>query len=120
MRFDPRSEEQIAARKVWPKGIYEFRVIETEEKLSAKRGNPMVVLTLEIKRKDGETRIIKDYLLPQRPEKLLHAATTCGVREKYYAGVISEDDFIDKRGRLELGIQTSKDWPTKNIVRDYV
>jgi hypothetical protein len=42
------------------------------------------------------------------------------VKDKYLAGVLSEDDFVGKRGRLEIGVQRSKDYPTKNVVTDYL
>jgi hypothetical protein len=119
MKFKPATEEDIAAKRVWPKGVYDFHIADAEEKLSASKGNPMIELTLEIAR-DGETRVMKDYLLAQRPEKLWHAAIACGVQDKYDAGFLSEDDFLGKHGRLELGIQKSKDYPAKNVVRDYV
>jgi hypothetical protein len=120
MRFKPSTEDEIAAGKLWPKGFYAFQVIEAEEKVSASKGNPMIELTIELTRPDGTKRLVKDYLLPQRPEKLLHAATTCGVQDKYFAGVLSEDDFVGKRGRLEIGLEKSKDYPTKNVVKDYL
>lgn len=120
MKFNPSTEDEIEARRVWPKGVYEFEVIDAEEKLSASKGNPMIELKLEITASDGSRRTIRDYLLAQRAEKLLHAATACGVRDKYYAGVLSDEDFLGKRGKLELGIQRSKEYPPKNVVRDYL
>jgi hypothetical protein len=120
MKFNPSSEDEIAARAIWSQGIYAFEILDAEEKLSASKGNPMLELKIEITRRDGSTRIVRDYLLPQRPEKLLHAATTCGLLEKYESGEMESDDFVGKRGKLKLGIKRSKDWPTKNVVLDYV
>jgi hypothetical protein len=120
MKFNPESQEEIAAKALWPKGVYAFEIVDAEEKLSATKNNPMIELRIQITRRDGATRFVRDYLLEQRAEKLLHAATTCGVKDKYDAGVLSEDDFIGKCGRLELGIQKSKDYPPKNVVRDYL
>ena len=97
MKFKPSTEDEIAANKLWPKGVYAFAIVDAEEKVSARRGNPMIELTVEITRRDGSKRVLKDYLLPQRPEKLLHASIACEVKEKYLAGILSEDDFIDKR-----------------------
>lgn len=120
MKFQPSSEEAIAANKVWPKGVYDFHIVDAEEKLSESKGNPMIELKIEIARRDGATRVIRDYLVAQRAEKLLHAAAACGVSGKYLAGSLSDDDFVGKRGSLKLGIEKSKNYPAKNVVLDYV
>jgi hypothetical protein len=77
-------------------------------------------LRVEIKRRDGATRIVRDYILPQRPEKLLHAAAACGLREHYEVGELEAEDFLGKTGKLKLGTQKSRDYPAKNVVLDYV
>jgi hypothetical protein len=120
MNFNPASEEEITANGVWPSGNYPFVILEAEEKLSASKGNPMIELRIEISRRDGKKRIVRDYLLPQRQEKLLHAAKACDVLETYNAGQLLPDDFIGKSGSLRLGIQRSRGFPPKNVVEDYV
>ena len=120
MKFRPSTEDEITTNRLWPKGVYDFYIVDAEEKLSQRRGNPMIEVRIEIADRQGQKRTIRDYLLPQRPEKLLHAAMACGVEEKYYDGVLSEDDFVGKRGRLKLGIQRStKEYPSRNVVLDY-
>jgi hypothetical protein len=94
--------------------------LDAEEKRSASKGNIMIELKIEVRRRDGATRIVRDFLLAQTPEKLLHAATVCGVSEKYKAGELVDRDFKGKRGSLKLGIQSSKVYGTKNVVIDYV
>jgi hypothetical protein len=120
MQFRPSTETEIATNKVWPRGVYDFQVVEAEEKLSANKGNPMIELRIEVTRSDGATRFIRDYLLAQRPEKLLHAAAACGVSDKYQNGLLGPDDFVGKRGSLKLGIEKSKNYPDKNVVVDYL
>jgi hypothetical protein len=119
MRFNPSTEDEIEARAVWARGVYPFRIVDAEEGVSA-AGNEMIEVKIEITKRDGQRRIIRDYLLAKRPAKLLHAATVCGLIEKYEAGEVDAEDFIGKSGNLKLGIQTSKQWPTKNVVSDYV
>jgi hypothetical protein len=120
MNFKPASEEEIAANGVWPAGPYAFVILEAEEKLSASKGNPMIELRIEISRRDGKKRIVRDYLLPQRQDKLLHAAKACDVLERYNAGQLLADNFIGKTGSLRLAIQRSRGFPPKNVVEDYV
>ena len=40
MKFQPSSEEAIAANNVWPEGVYDFHIVDAEEKLSESKGNP--------------------------------------------------------------------------------
>jgi len=120
MRFQPPTEAEIEARKLWPKGVYPFEIMEAVEKLSAGKGNVMIEVTIQVSRRDGSTRIVKDYLMVQRPEKLMHAARACGVIEKYHSGSLSDDDFVGKCGSLRLGIEKSKEYPDKNVILDYV
>jgi hypothetical protein len=119
MRFLPSTEEQLAAKNIWPKGIYDFLIVDATEKVSA-AGNPMIELEVKITRSDGAAKVLRDYILSKRAAKLLHCASACGVLDKYQSGVLSDDDFVGREGKLKLGIQTSKYWPTKNVVRDYV
>jgi hypothetical protein len=120
MKFQPSTEEQIEANSNWDKGVYPFTILDAEEKKSRK-GNPMIELKIEITRRDGAKRIVRDYLLAQRPAKLLHAATVCDLWEKYRAGVLGGDDFVGKTGKLKLGIQRETgEWPRRNVVVDYV
>jgi hypothetical protein len=120
MRFTPTSDEFISAHALWPQGIYAFEILDAEEKKSFSKGNRMIEVKIELRRHDRSTRVIRDYLLPQRPEKLLHAARACGAEDKYEAGELEPDDFIGKSGKLKLGIRRSKEWGTKNVVQDYL
>jgi hypothetical protein len=120
MNFKPATEEEIKANKVWPNGVYPFLIVEAEEKLSARKGNPMIELRIVISKSDGSKRTIRDYLLPQREEKLMHAARACAVFEKYQSGSLEAGDFVGKSGSLKLGIERSKIYPPKNVVLDYV
>lgn len=120
MNFKPATEEEITANGVWPSGQYPFVIVGAEEKLSASKGNPMIELRIEISRRDGKKRVVKDYLLPQRQDKLLHAAKACDVLETYNAGQLLPDDFVGKSGSLRLSIQRSRGYPPKNVVEDYV
>jgi hypothetical protein len=119
--FEPESEQSLRERSIWPKGDYDFEIIEVFEKVSQSRGNPMFELIVKITRPEG-SRIITDYVLPKRPEKLRQCCGACGVLDKYDQGVLAADDFVGKRGRLKLGVEKDKarKYPDKNVVVDYV
>jgi hypothetical protein len=122
MNFEPRTEKEIAESKLWPKGEYEFEIVEAVEKVSQSSGNPMIELKLRLSNGNGISRTIPDYLLKETPEKLRHAADACRVLDRYDIGSLSETDFRGKRGRLKLGIEKDRKhkYPDKNVVLDYV
>jgi len=120
MNFQPRTEQEIQDAKLWKKGEYAFEVADATEKQS-KAGNPMIELRLRIT--DGKSaRSISDYLLDETAGKLRHAASACGLLDKYDHGSLSDSDFKGRRGRLVLGVEKdrAKVYPDKNVVIDYV
>ena len=122
MEFKPRTERELAEMKLWKKGVYDFEIIDACEKASKTSGNQMIELKVKIVGADGAARVITDYLLEKRGEKLRHAAEACGLLDKYQSGSLSNSDFQHKRGKLKLGIEKDKThtWPDKNIVLDYL
>jgi hypothetical protein len=120
MNFQPRTETQIAAGKLLPRGDYYFEILDAWEKKSA-AGNDMIELKVRISNDDGVVRTLSDYLVGKRPEKLRHCCVVCGLLEKYESGCLSNDDFPGKRGRLRLTIEKSrKGYPDRNVVKDYL
>ena len=119
MHFQPKSEQEIAESKLWKTGVYDFEVLDAFEKTS-KAGNPMIELKLRLS--DGvRTRIIWDYLLEETPEKLRHACAVCGLLDKYETGVLSNDDFVGKTGKLRLIVEKGKGrYADKNAIADYL
>jgi hypothetical protein len=119
-KFESRSAEEITATSLWQGGIYDFFIVEAQEKTS-RRGNEMIEVYIEITRRDGAKKCVRDYLLPQRPMKLLKACKACGVEDKYRAGILSDDDLVGKRGKLKLGIERATvEFPRRNVVVDYL
>lgn len=122
MEFKPRTEKELAESRLWAKGIYEFEVSDAFEKLSKSSGKPMIELKVRVFRPDGTSRIVSDYLVEQRGDKLRHAAEACGLLDQYNSGSISNADFHHKRGKLKLGVEKdkTKTYSDKNVVVDYV
>jgi hypothetical protein len=122
MNFQPKTEKEIAESKLWPKGEYDFEIVEAFEKMSRSSGKPMIELKLRLSNGNGVARTLSDYLLKETPEKLRHAADACHVLDKYDTGRLSDTDFRGKRGRLKLGIEKDRKhrYPDKNVVLDYV
>ena len=56
MNFKPLTEREIADQRLWAQGDYRFQIVDAEERVSQRGGNPMFQLKLEISRPDGTTR----------------------------------------------------------------
>ena len=97
MNFKPCSEQEIAGRKLWAKGVYPFEIVEADEKVSQSGGNPMIELKVKISRPDGASRVLPDYLVAKRIEKLRNAAAAMGMLDRYEAGSLPAADFRGKR-----------------------
>ena len=123
MQFTPKTEQEIIDGKLWPKAVYPFEITDAEEKLSQQGGNPMIELKVKIARPDGQAKTITDYLLEKTPEKFRRCCEACGLLAKYESGVVSEDDFVGKRGRLRLAVEKAKKnspYPDRNIIAEYL
>ena len=122
MEFKPRTEKELAESRLMAKGIYDFEIVDALETTSKSSGKPMIELKVKVIRPDGTARLITDYLLEQRAEKLRHAAAACGVLDRYEEGSLSNSDFHQKRGKLKLGVEKDKTrtYPDKNVVVDYL
>lgn len=121
MRFQPKSEKEIAESNLLPEGEYPFEISGGEDKVS-KSGNEMIELLVRVYKPDGNFSIVHDYLLESIAYKLRHAAETCGLLEKYEAGELKGQDFIGKTGMLKLKIQKDKagQYADRNTVADYI
>lgn len=105
--------------KVLPSGEYNFTVKQAKEKLS-KKNNEMLELLLSIKDDTGHETIVYDYLLEAFKYKLKNFCASTGLDEKYKSGELSEEDVINKEGRVKLKIEESDEYGDRNVVEDYV
>jgi hypothetical protein len=121
VKFEPKTEKQLAEESLLPPGTYDFEVFDAEEKVS-RNNNDMIVLKLFVFDAGGTRRIVTDWLLASVAHKLRHAAEAMGLLEQYEAGELTPDDFLGKTGKVKLRI--SKDatgrYPDQNSVVDYV
>lgn len=122
MRFQPKTEKQIAEENLRPAGIYSFEIADAKDKVS-KTGNDMIELGIRLFDNEGNPcGYITDYLLEKLAYKLRHASVACGLLDKYELGTLTADNFTGKMGELKLIIQKDKSgqYPDKNSVADYV
>ena len=125
MRFKHLSDEELQSFFLAEPGIYDFEVIDAKDRVS-KSGNEMIELKIKIWDKDGNQRVIFDYLLEAMKFKLKHFADCCGLTNKYKADEIGSLDCVGKSGKVDIIIQQGQPnpaggyYPDKNSVKDYV
>lgn len=121
MKFQPKSEREIAEANLLKPGTYDFEVAEAEERVS-KAGNDMIVLKLFVFGEDGGRRVVTDWLMESVPHKLRHAADAMGLLQNYDSGELVAEDFWGKTGKVKIGIRkdATGQYPDQNRVLDYV
>lgn len=121
MRFQPKSEADIARENLLPVGDYDFTVLEASDERS-KSGNDMIKLKLEVWDNDGNTRHVYDYLLEQMAFKLRHFCSATGLIELYEQGDLQAIDCENRSGRCKIIIKTDKtgEHDPNNAVKDYL
>jgi hypothetical protein len=125
MKFTPRTEEEIKMSKLLHPGLYKYEVINAKERTS-KTGNPMIELTLKVYDDKGRMFLINDYLLESMQFKLIHFAKSNNLFNEYESGEIKDFHCLNKKGTVEIDIQSGKEKPDgtfyndKNVVKDYI
>jgi len=125
MRFTPKLEEELNNFLLLEEGIYQFKIVKAEDKVS-KNGNDMIEVKLIVFDKEGKIHFITDYLLEKIAYKLKHFTDCVGLGEKYKTGEFSAFDCEGREGYLKLNVQKGKEkpeggyYPDKNSVEDYI
>lgn len=123
MKFQPKTEKQIAEAGLWPKGDYAFEILEAEDTTSKSSGNDMIKLKVKIFNDAGQSQNVFDYLLPDTMEyKLRHIAEACDLLEDYERGDLQAYQFVGKTGWCKVNVSKDKtgQYPDKNGIADYL
>jgi hypothetical protein len=124
MNFTPKTEEELKAALLLPKGNYQYQVIKAEDKVS-KAGNEYTAATLKVwDREGGEHLIFTNFALIKL---IKHFCDVNNMQEQYKLGVIDPHMLVNKCGGMVfLDIEPEKPndlggfYPAKNVVKDYV
>lgn len=121
MRFQPRTKDELAAMNLVKPGIYQFRVLNAEDKLS-KGGNDMIQMTLEVFDESGSPRTVYAFLLEAMANRLYEFCETTSMLSHYDNGTLRAVDCIGKSAWLELTIDKDKGgtYPDRNGVKKYM
>jgi hypothetical protein len=121
VKFDPKTEEEIAQGGLLPKSDCDFEVVNAEEDQS-KAGNDMITLALHVYNSDGGYHKVKDWLVATvgGAYKVRHFAYAVGMGAEYERGELSAANLRGCTGRCKIGIQKQEGYPDKNNVVDYL
>lgn len=122
MRVTPISEKEAEEAGLRKRGLYDFEVLESKERVSAK-GNDMIELNVKLYDTEGHSFWLYDYLVSNDAFafKVRHFAAATGLLSKYEKGELNAEDCVGKTGRCQLGVQKAKNgFPAKNQIDDYV
>lgn len=122
MKFQPKSEKELAEANLWPNGNYAFEILESEE-ATDKNKNPMFKLKVKVFKDTGASQHIFDFVSPTWMEfKLRHLAEATGLLIDYENGELEDYQFVGKTGMCKVGVSKDKtgQYPDKNGVMDYV
>lgn len=119
---DKAADDQAKAFGLWPRGLYDFEVVEAKERVS-KAGNDMIELVVKVYNPEGRYRQIFDYLVETDATgyKLRHFAKAVNLLAQYEKGELSADDCVGRTGRCQLAIKKDNNgvYPDKNVIQDY-
>lgn len=123
MRFNPKTEKEIAEAGLLADGEYDFEVNVASETQS-KAGNDMIEMDLHIFKPDGSYRTVRDWLVDTENAayKIRHFAEAVGMLSDYEKGTLDANSIIGRAGRCKVKIVKDKSgqYPDKNGVADYV
>jgi hypothetical protein len=125
MKVTPKTAEEIEKEQVsrgpLRPGIYDFEVLEAEDKVS-KSDNEMIAIEIKVFDGEGGYRKVKDWLLDSMAYKVRHFCETAGLLKEYEAGKFEAFDCLNRGGKVKIGIEKSKDpqYKDRNRVVDYV
>lgn len=120
MKVTPKTEAEVSIQPL-PAGIYDAEIGTAEDKVS-NAGNEMIKVDVTVFDSKGNKRFVYDYLMDALPYKIRHACAAMGLLDKYEAGQITADDFINKSCKVKLRIKKdpSGTYADKNEIQDYV
>ena len=121
MKFTPKTEDELAAAGLFPKGEYDFEVVDASEFVS-KAGNEMIALKLNVVDQFDDKTTVFDYLVSTEKAlfKIHQFAGATGLMEQYKNGGLTAHDCIGKTGRCKIVITKSEGYADKNSVAEYV
>ena len=117
MKFTPTNEEarEPGSFAPFPAGEYDYTVDEAVEQKS-RNGNAMTKLTLGVFNKEGQKRVVFEYLVDTASWKIRQFAASAGLLDRYDTGSIEGYEMVGRTGRLKLRVERSAEYGDQNKV----
>lgn len=123
MKFQPKTEKEVAEAGLWSAGVYDFEVSDATDKVSNK-GNDMAELKVRVFNAEGNFRTVFDYLVDTENSafKIRNFAAATGMLPEYERGELKAMDMLGRTGKCKLIISKDKSgqYPDKNSIADYL
>lgn len=122
MKFQPKTDKEIAEEGLKPEGVYPFEISGAEHHVSKTSGNESIRLTVRVFYDDDKIHLVDDYLTPKFSYKFKNVFKALGLMDYYEKGDVSDPEiFVGKTGYLDLTIQKDKNgvYPDRNAIKKY-
>jgi len=122
MEFNPQDAGDRAAFTLLPEGIYDIEIVEAEEQTS-KKGNQMIVLTVEARHPDGYPSRVWDYLVstPGAVFKIKNFCDAAGLTGQFESGRLTTQDCQGSRLKAKIFVESGRDgYQDRNAIREYL
>jgi hypothetical protein len=121
MRFQPKTEKEIAEENLLPKGEYNYEIAGAEDTKSKSSGAEMIKLKVRVFAGEDGGPIITDYLMEAMARKLRNFCAQNGLMREYESGTLRAADCEGKSGVAYVKIEKDKSgaYPDKNAIADY-
>lgn len=122
--FDYKETEEMSAFKVISEGEGYFKVLEAREEISKSSGNPMLVLTHELRNDKGEKTLWMQYISQNEyaAENIFRLFDAAGKAQVYQdcKGRINTNDLLGLKGKCKIKTESHEKYGDKSKVSRFI
>lgn len=121
MRFEAKSDAELADAALLADNDYDFEVVSAEETTS-KSGNDMIAMVLKVFDGEGGSRPVRDWLVSTEGglRKISGFAKSVGMTTEYKSGELSAYAIEKAAGRCRIKRDPNIGYEPKNTVAYYI
>ncbi len=119
MKFTPKTEAELRADKVLPKGEYDVEIVGCEEAVSKKSGLDMLKLTLKVHGPEKAV-LANDYIVCNQQDKLHNLCSSIGIVDKYAKGEVGPSELANQWAYAKVDVESNDTYGDKNVIKKYV
>lgn len=120
MQFDPTLAPKEEEFKVFPEGIYKFKIYKADDTVAKSSGKPKFQLTLIISNDRNEKTVVHEHLLHENLKRLRKITSAIGKEAQFDTGRIESHHLTGGEGECMLIVEPAAGpYPEKNKVLWY-